>query len=97
MDSGGGDAFVLKLDKINGLLDSDFGDGDGTDNDGIVRFNNINSNDAIYADIFTNMLINSSNEIFAVGYTKSLLGGLNAGSEDIFIAKLDFVDGTFKK
>jgi hypothetical protein len=86
------DGVLLKLDTINGTRDAAFGDGDGADNDGIVRINNTNSNGA---GVLQEMELDGLGNIYVAGYTNDSLGGLNAGGYDIFIIKMDVTNGVF--
>ena len=91
-NAGGTDGFVLKINSNTGVLDTEFGDGDGSDNDGIVQFNATNAVDASLEEILVSVVY-SAGKLYVAGHTKSSLGGVNAGGSDIVIAKLDALSG----
>lgn len=98
-NGGGRDTYIAKMDVVHGQMDSDFGDGDGTDNDGIVQLNNVNTADATSNDVASTLNIDTSGNIYVGGNTVSDLGGVNAGAADLFIVKLNgtsgLLDGSF--
>ncbi|MDP7321218.1 MAG: hypothetical protein QF441_11445, partial [Bacteriovoracaceae bacterium] len=92
-NAGGIDGFILKMNASSGVLDTAFGDGDGTPNDGIVQINASNSADASFNDYIQSIGLDAAGDLFAAGYTSSSLGGINAGSYDAFILKMDTSSG----
>ncbi|MCB9024732.1 MAG: hypothetical protein H6625_00310 [Bdellovibrionaceae bacterium] len=92
-NAGSNDGFIAKLNDTSGLLDPAFGDGDGSDDDGIVQLNASNTADASFSEAFTAIALDGSGNIFVTGYTLSSLSGVKAGSDDGFIAKLNATSG----
>lgn len=68
--AGASDCYIAKVNSVSGLLDSQFGDSDGVDNDGILRINHINSVDPNTWDNINDIAIDIDGNIFAVGETK---------------------------
>ncbi len=92
-NGGSADSFIIKLNTTSGLLDPAFGDGDGTDNDGILQINNNNTANAGGPDYINSIAFDGGANLFAGGRTRSSLGGTNAGSDDGFIIKLNTTSG----
>ena len=92
-NAGGFDGFVIKMDATNGLLDSNFGDGDGADNDGILQINASNASDASSNEELTSLSIDGLGNLFVAGHTESSLSGTNAGGYDGFVIKIDAING----
>tara|TARA_B100000749_G_scaffold280894_1_gene280458 strand:+ start:5926 stop:9327 length:3402 start_codon:yes stop_codon:yes gene_type:complete len=82
--AGNHDGFVAKLDS-SGALDTSFGGGDG-----IAQFGSVTIGaGAIGSDVVSDMALDASGNIFLFGHTFGALGETNAGSYDLFVAKLD--------
>ena len=88
------DGFVLKLNAINGQIDSKFGDGDGEDNDGVVQFNNMNVENSI-GDDFARDIAFLDGSLFVSGNTNGTFSGKNSGGQDGFIIKMNADSGLF--
>ena len=86
------DGFVIKINALNGVIDNQFGDGDGEDDDGIVQFNNSNTNDSFYSDYVKSVEYVNGN-LFIIGNTSNSLGGTLSGSTDGFVIKLNALSG----
>ena len=91
--AGGNDGILIKLNAISGELDASFGDGDGIDNDGIVQLNAIGINSAKDSENIFSVIMDNSGNLYAGGKTSSSLGGVNGGSRDGFIMKLNASSG----
>ena len=87
-----GDAFIVKIDSTYGFLDPDFGDGDGTDNDGVLQINNINATGANFEERVSDLAFDGANHLYILGRTSGnpfgLGGGASAGDDDLFVAKV---------
>ena len=92
-NAGGYDGFVIKMDAKNGLLDSNFGDGDGADNDGVLQINASNASDASSNEELTSLSFDGLGNLFVAGHTGSSLSGTNAGGYDGFVVKIDAING----
>tara|TARA_B100000749_G_scaffold280894_1_gene280459 strand:+ start:9514 stop:12927 length:3414 start_codon:yes stop_codon:yes gene_type:complete len=83
MGAGDNDALIIKLDS-DGNLDTSFGGGDGIAQLGNITIGpNANGDDRLYA-----IVVDSEGNVFVAGDTEGSLGEANAGSNDIFVAKL---------
>lgn len=94
-NAGGEDGFIIKVSSVTGLLDTDFGDGDGSDNDGVLQLNAAVTGTSNGHDYFYGVVVDGANQhLYAVGKTFSNLSGTTAGGSDAFVAKFDFTHGT---
>lgn len=94
-NAGGDDGFIIKMEVANGVFDSSFGDGDGSDNDGILQINASNTFDASGYEYITSIALDGAGNIFVGGHTESSLDGNNSngGEYDSFTLMLDVWDG----
>ncbi len=90
------DGFVIKINSLNGQVDTEFGDGDGTDNDGVVQFTDENIQDSI-GDDYARDVAFLDGSIFVSGNTTGVLSGKNSGGQDGFIIKMNADSGLFDK
>ncbi len=88
------DGIIYKVNATTGALDTDFGDNDGNDNDGVLHFSDTlvkkcNKYDAIEGLYFDS----SNNKLYATFFTQSALGGTFEDSWDSGVIKINPVDG----
>ncbi|MDP7319381.1 MAG: hypothetical protein QF441_02175, partial [Bacteriovoracaceae bacterium] len=72
------------MDTSSGVLDTAFGDGDGSPNDGIVQLNATNTGDASSGDFIQSIVLDGAGNLFAGGDASSSLGGVSQSSFDTF-------------
>jgi hypothetical protein len=94
-NAGGFDGFIAKLNATTGIFDNTFGDGDGHNDDGILQLNATQTNLATSDDDISALALDTTGNLFIAGGTRSALGGVNAGSYDGFVAKLNATTGIF--
>jgi hypothetical protein len=89
INAGNRDGFIGKLNSTTGIFDSTFGDGDGNDDDGILQLNDSQTNSAVDHDQIKAIALDLGGNLLVTGDSYSSLGGVNAGSSDGFIVKLN--------
>ena|GEM_PF-6163300 len=92
-NAGSEDAFIIKMNVSTGILDTNFGNGDGQDFDGIVQINNSNASSANGNDEVSSIALDGTGFLYVGGQTDSTLGGIGAGGDDAFILKMNASTG----